>query len=323
MSEAGFRQHRRQASRKPQFIRCDERTCMRGFLALGIIVGLVITLGCMLGGFIAMGGHVSVLIQPWEFIIILGAALGTFFVANPFSLVKDTDRACMEAFTDAVPKQRDYLDVLGVLYSLMRELRAKSRNEVEVHIDNPKESPIFLAYPSVLKKEDLTNFICDYCRLIIVGNVRSYEIEALMDEEIRTIARDKLKPYQAMITISEALPALGIVAAVLSVIKAMGALDQSPEVLGHLIGAALVGTFAGIFFSYGVIGPIANKIKSTREKNNRLYIVVKQTLLAYMNGSLPQIAVEYGRKTISAYERPTIDVVEQETMASVPTQQAA
>ncbi|EEZ07118.1 flagellar motor protein MotA [Brucella ceti M490/95/1] len=172
-----------------------------------------------------MGGHVSVLIQPWEFIIILGAALGTFFVANPFSLVKDTGRACMEAFTDAVPKQRDYLDVLGVLYSLMRELRAKSRNEVEVHIDNPKESPIFLAYPSVLKKEDLTNFICDYCRLIIVGNVRSYEIEALMDEEIRTIARDKLKPYQAMITISEALPALGIVAAVLGVIKAMGALD--------------------------------------------------------------------------------------------------
>ncbi len=205
----------------------------------------------------------------------------------------------------------------------MRELRAKSRNEVEVHIDNPKESPIFQAYPSVLKKEDLTNFICDYCRLIIVGNVRSHEIEALMDEEIHTIARDKLKPYHAMVSISEALPALGIVAAVLGVIKAMGALDQSPEVLGHLIGAALVGTFAGIFFSYGVVGPIAAKIKSTREKNNRLYIVVKQTLLAYMNGSLPQIAVEYGRKTISAYDRPTIDVVEQETMASAATQQAA
>lgn len=174
-----------------------------------------------------------------------------------------------------------------------------------------------------MKKEDLTHFICDYCRLIIVGNVRSHEIEALMDEEIHTIARDKLKPYHAMVSISEALPALGIVAAVLGVIKAMGALDQSPEVLGHLIGAALVGTFAGIFFSYGVVGPIAAKIKSTREKNNRLYIVVKQTLLAYMNGSLPQIAVEYGRKTISAYDRPTIDVVEQETMASAPTQQAA
>lgn len=118
---------------------------------MGILIGLAITLGCMLGGFIAMGGHVSVLIQPWEFVIILGAALGTFFVANPLSLVKDTGKACMEAFANAVPKQRDYLDVLGLLYSLMRELRAKSRNEVEVHIDNPKESAIFQAYPSVLK----------------------------------------------------------------------------------------------------------------------------------------------------------------------------
>nr|WP_273728331.1 flagellar motor stator protein MotA [Brucella gallinifaecis] len=277
----------------------------------------------MLGGFIAMGGHVSVLVQPWEFVIILGAALGTFFIANPFSLVKDTGKACVEAFTNAVPKQRDYLDLLGLLYSLMRELRAKSRNEVEVHIDNPKESPIFQAYPSILKKDDLIHFICDYCRLIIVGNVRSHEIEALMDEEIHTLSRDKLKPYQAMVSISEALPALGIVAAVLGVIKAMGALNQSPEVLGHLIGAALVGTFAGIFFSYGVFGPIATKIKSTRDKNNRLYTIVKQTLLAYMNGSLPQIAVEYGRKTISAYERPSIDVVEQETMSTAPIQQAA
>jgi chemotaxis protein MotA len=290
---------------------------------LGILIGLAITLGCMLGGFIAMGGHVSVLIQPWEFVIILGAALGTFFVANPLSLVKDTGKACMEAFANAVPKQRDYLDVLGLLYSLMRELRAKSRNEVEVHIDNPKESAIFQAYPSVLKNDDLVHFICDYCRLIIVGNVRPHEIEALMDEEIHTLSRDKLKPYQAMVSISEALPALGIVAAVLGVIKAMGALNQSPEVLGHLIGAALVGTFAGIFFSYGVVGPIATKIKSTRDKQNRLYTVVKQTLLAYMNGSLPQIALEYGRKTISAYERPSIDVVEQETMATTPIQQAA
>nr|WP_245411810.1 flagellar motor stator protein MotA [Phyllobacterium leguminum] len=277
----------------------------------------------MLGGFIAMGGHVSVLIQPWEFVIILGAALGTFLVANPFSAVKDTGRACMEAFTNAVPKQRDYLDILGVLYSLMRELRAKSRNEVEVHVDNPQESPIFQAFPSVLKNQDLTNFICDYCRLIIIGNARSHEIEALMDEEIHTIVRDKLKPYNAMVAVSEGLPALGIVAAVLGVIKAMGALDQSPEVLGHLIGAALVGTFAGIFFSYAVVGPIATKIKTTREKKNRLYIIVKQTLLAYMNGALPQIALEYGRKTISSYDRPSIDVVEQETLTSIPAQQQA
>ena len=136
-----------------------------------------------------------------------------------------------------------------------------------------------------------------------------------MDEEIQTIKRDKLKAYHSMVTISEALPALGIVAAVLGVIKAMGALDQAPEVLGHLIGAALVGTFAGIFFSYAVVSPIATKIKIVREKKMRLYVIVKQTLLAFMNGAMPQVALEHGRKTISAYERPTIDEVEQETLS--------
>jgi chemotaxis protein MotA len=141
-----------------------------------------------------------------------------------------------------------------------------------------------------------------------------HEIEALMDEEIQTIRADSLKPYHAMQAMSDGFPAIGIVAAVLGVVKAMGALDQSPEILGGLIGAALVGTFLGIFMSYCVVGPLATKIKVVREKRNRLYIIVKQTLLAYMNGSLPQVAIEFGRKTISAYERPSIDAVEQSTM---------
>ena len=181
-------------------------------------------------------------------------------------------------------------------------------------MDNPAESEIFKMFPKVLADSDLTNFICDYCRLIIMGNARTHEIEALMDEEIQTISRDKLKVYFALTAVAEALPALGIVAAVLGVIKAMGALDQPPEVLGHLIGAALVGTFAGILFSYGLFGPLATKIKTVREKKVRLYVIIKQTLLAFMNGAMPQVALEHGRKTISAYERPTISEVEQETM---------
>jgi chemotaxis protein MotA len=152
--------------------------------------------------------------------------------------------------------------------------------------------------------------------VIVVGNARPHEIEALMDEEIQTIRTDWLKCYYAMAGMSDALPALGIIAAVLGVIKAMGSLNESPEVLGHHIGAALVGTFAGIFFSYGVFGPLAAKIKSVREKRVRLYVLIKQTLLAFMNGAMPQVAVEYGRKTISAYERPTIDKVEEETLGS-------
>lgn len=290
---------------------------------MGILIGFVVTLGCVLGGFMAMGGHLHVLMQPWELVIIGGAALGAFLVANPMKTVKDTGRAIMEAIRQSVPSEREYLETLGVLHSLMRELRSKSRSEVEAHIDNPEESAIFQAFPTVLKNRDLTNFICDYCRIIIIGNARSYEIEALMDEEIQTIRADKLKAYHSMVAVGDALPALGIVAAVLGVVKAMGALDQSPEILGGLIGAALVGTFLGIFLSYAVVGPVASKIKVVREKQNRLYIIVKQTLLAYMNGSLPQVAIEFGRKTISSYDRPSIDAVEQSTMNAVIAEKKA
>jgi chemotaxis protein MotA len=282
---------------------------------VGFVIGMVIALGSILGGFAAMGGRVSVIWQPWEFVIIGGASLGTFIVANPMSTIKDTGVAMMDAILDRSPSQRHYLDVLGVLYSLMRELRGKARNEIEEHVDNPTESTIFKSFPRVLADRDLTNFICDYCRLIIIGNARTHEIEALMDEEIQTVSRDKLKSYHALTTVSDGLPALGIVAAVLGVIKAMGSLDEAPEILGHLIGAALVGTFAGIFMSYALVQPLALKIKTTREQRCRLYIIVKQTLLAFMNGAMPQIALEHGRKTISSHHRPSIDMVENETVS--------
>lgn len=288
-------------------------------------IGLIVAVASILGGFAALGGHLIVIWQPWEFVIIGGSALGTFIIANPIKTIKDTGKAVMEAILEKTPKPRDFLDVLGILYALMRELKAKSRAEVEAHIDNPTESAIFIAFPKILANKDLTAFICDYCRLIIIGNARTHEIEALMDEELHTVKHDKMKPYHALSAVAEALPALGIVAAVLGVIKAMGALDQSPELLGGLIGAALVGTFAGIFISYGVITPLATKIKVVREKQLRAYVIVKQSLLAFMNGALPQIAVEHGRKTIPSNERPSIDDVESETIAggAKPTAEAA
>lgn len=262
----------------------------------------------------AMGGYMDVLMQPWELVIIGGAALGIYLIANSFSTVKDTGRALLEVLKNNIPKEQDYLEVLGVLHSLMRELRTKSRNEVEAHIDAPQESVIFQAYPKVLADDHLTHFICDYCRIIIIGNARPFEIEALMDEEIQTIRHDLLKPSHAMQTAADGLPALGIVAAILGIIKAMGAIDQSPEILGGLIGAALVGSFLGIFLAYALAGPLAVKMKYVRDKRMRLYIIVKQTLLAYMNGSLPQVAIEFGRKTISSHDRPSIDAVEQSTL---------
>ncbi len=275
-----------------------------------IALGLIVTLGCMMGGFMFMGGHIGVIWQPGEYVIICGAALGTFIVANPVKVIKDLGKGIVEALKNAEPKEADYLAVLGLLYSLMRELKSKPKNEVEVHIENPDSSPIFEKFPEVLKNKDLTQFICDYARLHIMGSARPDEIEALMDEEIQTIRHDKLKSYHALSTIAEAFPALGIVAAVLGVIKAMAAIDQPPEILGELIGSALVGTFAGIFLSYAVISPVAAKIKIVREKKLRLYLIVKQTILAFMNGAMASVAVEHGRKMISAYERPSIDQVE-------------
>jgi chemotaxis protein MotA len=281
---------------------------------MNIIIGFVITFGCIIGGYMAMGGHIDVLVQPFELVIIGGAGIGGFIMANPMKVVKDSGKALGEAFRNIVPKERDYLDVLGVLYSLMRDLRTKSRNEIEAHIDNPEESSIFLSAPAVLKNKELTAFICDYVRLIIIGNARSHEIEALMDEEIETMHHDKMKPYHAITAMGDSFPAIGIVAAVLGVIKAMGKINESPEVLGGLVGAALVGTMLGIVLSYSVCNPLASQIKIVRNKQHRLYIIVKQTLLAYMNGSVPQVALEYGRKTISNKERPSIDSVEQEMM---------
>ncbi|MAZ19073.1 flagellar motor stator protein MotA [Oricola sp.] len=283
---------------------------------MGIIIGMVITLGCVFGGYMAMGGHIDVLIQPFEFVIIGGAAIGIFIIANPMSTVKDSGKAMMEALKNKVPSREEYLELLGLLHQLLRELKTKPRNEVESHIDNSEESSIFQEYPLILANKDLTNFICDYCRLIIVGNARPHEVEALMEEEIATIRHDKLKSSHGLQGMSDGLPALGIVAAVLGVIKAMGAIDQSPEVLGGLIGAALVGTFFGIFMAYGFVQPLANKIGIIREKNIRLYFVAKQTLIAYMNGSLPQVALEFGRKTISNYDRPSLDDVENEAMGT-------
>ena len=291
---------------------------------MSFLIGLVIAMGCIIGGYAAEGGHLAVIWQPWEYLMIAGAAVGTFVVANTLATIKDSGKALVEAIRGQQPSQRDYLDVLGVLYSLMRELRGKARNEVEAHVDNPDESEIFKSFPSVLKNQQLTHFICDYVRLIIIGNARTHEIESLMDEEIETLTYDHLRPFHSMTTMSDSMPALGIVAAVLGVIHAMGSLDQSPELLGGLIGGALVGTFGGIILSYGVTSPIAYKIKNLREKQLRVFFIVKQTLLAFMNGAMPQIALEHGRKTISSHDRPSIDMVENETVTgSLPHKQAA
>jgi len=289
---------------------------------LAVIIGIILGLAATFGGFMAMGGHVEVVWQPFEYVIILGIAFSTFIIANPMSVIKDTGSSIMHAALGVAPKRNDFLALLSLLYALMRDMKQKPRNEIETHIDDPQNSPLFGHFPTILKDKELTQYICDYARLILIGNAKSHEMEALMEQEISTIKRHKTKPAGAVSTVAEALPALGICAAVLGIVKAMGAIDQSPEILGHYIGSALIGTFVGIYSSYAILGPLATKIKMTREKQCQPYIIIKQTLIAYMNGALPPIALEHGRKTISAGERPTIDEVESDSIQAAPSSSA-
>ncbi|MEM7694952.1 MAG: flagellar motor stator protein MotA [Pseudomonadota bacterium] len=283
---------------------------------MAVFLGIIISIGSMLGGYMAMGGYVSVLWQPFEYVIIFGIALGIFMVANPIPVLKETGVAIGDAVGNRAPKRAVFLEVLRVLYGLMRDLKSKPRSEVEAHVDNPEESKIFQGAPLIMKDKQLLQFICDYVRLILIGNARGFEVEALMDQEIATIRKDKQKPALALSDIADALPAIGIVAAVLGIIKAMGAIDQTPEILGGYIAAALVGTFLGIFAAYAIFSPLAGKVKTIREKQMQPYIIAKQALLAYINGAMPQIALEHGRKTIGASARPTIDEVESEALGT-------
>lgn len=289
---------------------------------MNLIIGLILGAGSLVGGFLMEGGRLAVLWQPFEFLIIGGIALGVFIMGNPFSTITDTFRGILQAATNAVPKRKDFLALLSLLFALMRDLRSRPKNEVEAHVDDPQNSTLFQHFPSILKDKELTQFICDYVRLIIIGNARSHEIEGLMEQEITTLRRQKTKPSASLGTISEALPALGIVAAVLGIVKAMGALDESPEILGEYIGAALIGTLTGIFWSYAVVSPLSQLIKVTREKQCQPFIIVKQTLIAFMNGAMPQIALEHGRKTIASRDRPSIDEVESEAISNTPSSAA-
>ncbi|MBY7649188.1 MAG: flagellar motor stator protein MotA [Candidatus Liberibacter europaeus] len=283
---------------------------------MNIILGLTIITSCILGGFSAMGGNLYILIQPFEIIIVAGAGFGGFIMANPTKVIKDSGIAILEIFGYKNIEPQFYCDILKILYSLMSHLKTKSRTEVENHIDDPYNSYIFTAIPKILEDTELTTFICDYIRMILVGNSKSHEIEMLMDEEIDTILSEKLKPYHAIASMGESFPAIGIVGAILGIIKAMGNITQQPKILGSSIGSSLTGTMIGIILSYSICHPIIEQIKSIRLKKHRSYIIVKKTISAYMNGAVPQVALEYGRKALPLSERPSIEFVEQEVIQS-------
>jgi len=283
-----------------------------------VIIGAITVVVCVLGGYAAMGGHLYVLWQPFEVVIICGAALGAFMIGNPKPVIMGTLKCFGKALKGSKYNRKAYMELLGLMFTLFKLAKSKGALALEVHVEKPEESEIFKRFPTVLNDHHATVFLCDYIRLVTIGADNAMEIEALMDAELDTHHHEEHRIAAAVQTIADGLPALGIVAAVLGVIKTMGSISEPPEVLGKLIGGALVGTFLGVWLAYGFVGPLANILKSTSESEAKYYFCMKAGMLAYMQGYAPAIAVEFARKALESDVRPTFYEVE-EAMAELPT----
>ena len=282
-----------------------------------LIVGSLTVIICVVGGFIMMGGHIEILIQPVEFIIIVGASVGAFIIANPKTVIKASIKATMGLLKAPRHNKESFLELLTLLYAVFKLVQMKGMLALEQHVENPQESDLFQQFPKFYNDETAVTFLCDYIRLMTLGSDKAHEMETLMDEEIETHHNDQLEISEAINKVAEAMPALGIVAAVLGVIHTMGLITEPPEVLGHLIGAALVGTFLGVLLSYGFIGPIASALKGRSNTDTKYFVCMKAGLLAYMQGYATAVSVEFARKTLFAHERPTFYDVE-EAVAELP-----
>ena len=282
-----------------------------------VIVGSVIVMVCIIGGYIAMGGKLEVLIQPMELVIIGGGAFGAFVIANTKTVIKASFKSALGLLKAPRHNKESFLELLTLLYAIFKLSQTKGMLALEQHVENPKESTLFNQFPKFAEDEHSVTFMCDYIRLMTLGSDKAHEMETLMDEEIETHHQDQLEISEAINKVAEGLPALGIVAAVLGVIKTMGAINEPPEVLGHLIGAALVGTFLGVLLSYGFVGPMAQALKGRANADTKYYTCIKAGLLAYMQGYAPAVSVEFARKTLFAHERPSFYEVE-EAVAELP-----
>ena len=268
-----------------------------------ILLGYLVVIGTVFGGYMMTGGHLGALYQPAELVIIGGAGIGAFIVGNNGKAIKGTMKAIPMLFRRSKYTKAMYMDLLALLYRLM----AKSRH--------PKESEIFASYPRILADAVMLDFIVDYLRLIISGNMNTFEIEALMDEEIETHESEAEVPANSLAMVGDSLPAFGIVAAVMGVVHALASADRPAAELGSLIAHAMVGTFLGILLAYGFISPLASVLRQKSAETTKMMQCVKITLLSNLNGYAPPIAVEFGRKTLYSSERPSFIELEEHVRA--------
>ncbi len=274
-------------------------------------IGAIVVTVSVFGGYVAMGGHLEVLFQPFEFVIIGGAAAGAFIIASPKAVLTGAFKCFGLIVKGPKYKRTHYLDLLTLLFAVFKLAKSKGMLALEQHVENPDQSTLFSQFPDFMKDHHAMTFLCDYLRLMTLGSENPHEIEALMDEEIETHHHEVLRISNGLQSVADGMPALGIVAAVLGVIKTMGSITEPPEVLGRLIGGALVGTFLGVFLSYGFVGPMASSLKSVYESDVKYFQCMKAGLLAYLQGHAPQVAVEFARKALMTDVRPTFYELEE------------
>jgi len=275
-----------------------------------VIIGYVVVLAGVFGGYAMGGGHLAALFQPLELVMIGGGAIGAFIVGNNGKTLKATLAALPTLFKGSRYTKDLYMELMSLLFDVLSKVRKEGLMSIEGDIDSPEQSPLFSKYPSVLEDHHIVEFMTDYLRLMVSGNMDAFQIENLMDNEIETHHHEGAAPGHAIARLGDGMPAFGIVAAVMGVVHTMENVGLPPAELGILIAHALVGTFLGILLAYGFVGPLASLLEQKLEESTKMFQCVKVTLLASLNGYAPALAVEFGRKVLYSTERPTFSELE-------------
>ena len=269
-------------------------------------IGLFLVFAMVFGSFIISGGKIGIILEamPHEFMAIGGAAVGSFMIANKGNVVKGSLKDIGKSFKGPKWKAQDYKDLLALLFVILKLVRTKGMVALEQHIENPEQSSIFQQYPKILHDHFAVDFICDTLRMITMNFEDPNQLEGMMEQQLDKHHHELLGPAHAIQTMADGIPALGIVAAVLGVIKTMGSISEPVEILGAMIGGALVGTFLGVFLAYGMVGPIASKLNQIYDQDHMFYLIIKSVLVSHLQGNAPQVSVEIGRGNIPSVYQP-------------------
>jgi chemotaxis protein MotA len=281
------------------------------------IIGIVVVFGSIISGFLMEKGHILVLVQPAELLIIAGSATGTLLVANPTHVIKAIVAGLMGVLKGSPFGKERYLSTLKMMYQFLNKVRKEGLLSVEMDVEKPEESLIFKDYPDFLADHHARDFVCDTLRMAITGGVDPFDMDQMMELDMEVNHHGATLPVSSLSTVADSLPGLGIVAAVLGVVITMGSLGGPPEEIGEKVAAALVGTFLGILLCYGAVGPLASNMAKTADSHNEYLHVLRVLILSFLKGSAPMIAIEMGRRAIPAHVRPSFDEMEKNCKSHV------